>query len=101
MHPMRSEAPLTMKPGMSHTIQSGESIEIFDNQGGSIAVSGRLHEGVVSFLRAFDDWHLAESAGAPPRAVEGARAALEAAWLSLPRHARDVLKRPVGAVVLP
>lgn len=101
MHPMQSSAPPTLKPGMSHTIQSGESIEIFDNAGGSISVEGRLHQGVVTFLQAFDDWHLAEAAGASGLVVQGARAKLEAAWLGLPQHAKNVLRRPVGSAVLP
>lgn len=86
---MRSNAPPTLKPGMSHTINAGESISISDVNDEEIVIEARDDPRVLDFIAAFSAQRSAHLSGIGGQDAHARHARLvEAAFMALPTRVR-------------
>lgn len=76
----------TMKPGMSRTVNAGETLIIEDSSGGRIAVEGRDSPSVMHFLNTFDEYQLARSQGVGDPIIGHLWTATQVAFRHLPNR---------------
>lgn len=93
MDELVSNAPNSMKPGMTHVVRPGETVVIRDREGQEIGVEGRESEAVLAFFRAFDDWLTAKRRGNVTMGIlEPLFRQVEASFAALPAHIRRELR---------
>jgi hypothetical protein len=90
MQPL-ANVPNKLKPGMKHVVTSGETLNIVDKTGDSIAIVCKEHPAVLAFLLAFDELGSATSQHAPSHVLERLRADLKRTWEELPDHVKREL----------
>lgn len=72
-----------LAPGMEAVVEAYETLVIRDNEGQEFAVSGRLDEKTLVFLRAFDSYMTTKNAG-----VGGV--VLDAAWADVDKSFHEL-----------
>lgn len=88
-----------IKPGMSHIVNAGETLLIRDNEGQEIAIEAREHDGVIAFIRAYDELRIARAHGVTGVVLDSFEHRVERAFTSLPSHVARVVADTRGLVL--
>jgi hypothetical protein len=73
----------SLAPGMETVVEAYETLVVTDREGQEFAVSGRLDEKTLIFLRSFDAYMTTKNAGV-------AGVVLDAAWADVDKSFRDL-----------